>query len=314
MRFKLSVQSAIFRFYPLELAVQKIADAGFDGIELWGGQFHGYYLDFLTEGSSLADRRLDGEKIAFVKKLVDKAGLEIVCYTPEQCFYPINYLATDIQPFSSEENRTKSLDCFKLSIDIAAALETRKVVVTTPFWLWKKGESGGFRMMNKVETLKKAEQILKELTDYAEKRDVTLLLEPLSHLETTAVETLDETVATLDAIDSPNLQAMLDTGHINITATKLGRDPTKYLIEHVNKLNGRIAHVHIDDNFGDVDAHLVPGEGNINFKPFLNALEQNGYSGYLSIELAVFGNYPIPPTPETLIRKSRQFLINATGS
>jgi len=62
MRFKLSVQSAIFRFYPLEPAVQKIADAGFDGIELWGGQFHGYYLDFLAEGSSLADRRLDGEK------------------------------------------------------------------------------------------------------------------------------------------------------------------------------------------------------------------------------------------------------------
>jgi len=44
---KFSVQTAVFRFYPLKLAMMRIAETGYHGIELWG-QFHGYYLDFLS--------------------------------------------------------------------------------------------------------------------------------------------------------------------------------------------------------------------------------------------------------------------------
>jgi len=35
--------------------------------------------------------------------MAEELDLEIVCYTPEQCFYPINYLATNIEPFNEEE-------------------------------------------------------------------------------------------------------------------------------------------------------------------------------------------------------------------
>ncbi|HET7095069.1 MAG TPA: hypothetical protein VFI22_16375, partial [Thermomicrobiales bacterium] len=39
--------SGLLRQYPLDLALAKIAETGYDGIELWGGQFHGYVLDMV---------------------------------------------------------------------------------------------------------------------------------------------------------------------------------------------------------------------------------------------------------------------------
>lgn len=97
MKVKSCMASAVFRFYPIELAIEKIAEAGYDALELWGGQYRGYYQDFLAAGSNLEERRLDHEKIGEVKAMAEDHALDIVMYTPEQVFYPINYLATRVQ-------------------------------------------------------------------------------------------------------------------------------------------------------------------------------------------------------------------------
>ena len=59
---------------------------------------------------------------------------------------------------------------------------------------------------------------------------------------------------------------MLDTGHVNVTARALGLDPKAYWTEHVEKLGPRLQHLHLDDNLGDLNSHLVPGDGNFDFK------------------------------------------------
>jgi sugar phosphate isomerase/epimerase len=183
-------------------------------------------------------------------------------------------------------------------------------LIATPYWIWKK-DKDGHKTMSKGEIFEKASEYVRELTGYAENLAINLMLEALPHIGIpTAVETLDDTVGMLRRINSRNLHVIIDTGHLNVTATKIGRDPTEYLIEHVKRLSDKLAHVHIDDNLGNIDAHLVPGEGAIDFKPFLSALDEVGYAGYLSLELNISGAYAIPPEPEKLIKKSRDFLLN----
>lgn len=287
--------------------MRKISEAGYEGIELWGGQFHGYPLDFLKNSSSLDERVIDLEKISCVRKTADDLNLEMVCFTPEQCVYPINFLARDVYPFEQEIVRRKSLDYFRLSIDVAKHLGIKGIVVTTPFWSWKKSNHD-FRIMNRTEVFEQAAFSLKELTAYAEKYGVDLLLEPRTSLGTNAVETLDDTVAMLARIDSPNLKIVLDSGHINVTATEKGEDPKEYTRNILQTLREKIIHVHLDDNCGDIDAHLALGQGNIDFSYLLSELERIDYRGYLSVELSDDGDYVIPQNPETLIRKSRDFL------
>lgn len=308
MKVKLCMASAVLRFYPIELAIEKIAEAGYDALELWGGQYHGYYQDFLAAGSNLEERRLDHEKIGEVKAIAEDHALDIVMYTPEQVFYPINYLARDVAPFEGDKERNKSKNYFRLSVDVSKALGANKILVTTPFWKWRK-KGGRYEMIPKKELIQEAKEVLKELSAYAKEKDVTLVLEPLSHLETTAVETLDETLWVLKEVNSPNLKAMIDTGHVNVIARRIGKKPSAYMVEHVKKLGENLVHVHIDDNLGEADDHLVPGDGNIDFKPFARALKESGYKGYVSVEIAVFGHYAIPPEPERLIKRSRRFVL-----
>lgn len=67
-----------------------------------------------------------------------------------------------------------------------------------------------------------------------------------------------------------------DTGHQNL----IGGNQRTY-IQRVGK---RLKALHIHDNNGDFDAHLMPYAGNIRWEQFLQGLKDVGYSGDLSFE------------------------------
>jgi sugar phosphate isomerase/epimerase len=98
---------------------------------------------------------------------------------------------------------------------------------------------------------------------------------------------------------------MLDTGHANVTARQLGEDPADYWRRNVEVLGDRLRHVHLSDNFGDLDAHLLPGEGDFDFPAAYAALKDVGYQGYLSAEILMFGANPVPPAPAELLARTR---------
>ena len=193
---------------------------------------------------------------------------------------------------------------------MAAALGFRQMAVTTPFWGWKRMEHGFVRSNDK--DLRRVVDTFGELAGVAETAGVTLLLEPLTFLETTAVETLDDLLLVLDGVGSSALAAMLDTGHLNVTASALAKDPVVYFADHVDRLGSRLRHIHIDDNNGDIDAHLLPGQGNFDFDKGYRVLADGGYDGYLSAELMMFGDNPVPPRPLDLLRETRA-IPNAIG-
>ncbi len=65
-----------------------------------------------------------------------------------------------------------------------------------------------------------------------------------------------------------------DVGHLNMLKKQGFED--KDLVEATKKVGKDVKHVHLTDNFGYGDSHLVPGMGNVPFKKHLEELEKQG--------------------------------------
>jgi len=78
--------------------------------------------------------------------------------------------------------------------------------------------------------------------------------------------------------------ATLDVGHINLLK-KYGYND-EMLMKEMEKLqeSGAIKHVHLTDNFGYEDSHLIPGWGNVPIKKYLKELEKRGFKGNMVLE------------------------------
>ncbi len=72
----------------------------------------------------------------------------------------------------------------------------------------------------------------------------------------------------LDDVDRPAVKANLDISHL-----ALARQPAAL----VEKLRGRVAHVHISDCDGKVHGDLPPGRGVVDFPPYLQAIKAPRY-------------------------------------
>ena len=91
--------------------------------------------------------------------------------------------------------------------------------------------------------------------------------------------------ALLDAVDSPRLKINLDIGHSHLTEPDLCEDIIRW-----GKL---IVHTHIEDIKDEIHRHLIPGEGDLNFKRVFEAFDKIDYSGFFTIDL-----YDIQDNPE----------------
>ncbi|TDU73355.1 sugar phosphate isomerase/epimerase [Prosthecobacter fusiformis] len=99
----------------------------------------------------------------------------------------------------------------------------------------------------------------------------------------------------LGQIRECNVGTCLDTGHANL-AGELG--------SVVHKLSGHLKMLHANDNLGNSDAHLNPGEGRIDWPWLLGELKRNQFKGSLILELAGYHGESIH---DTLVRARRAF-------
>jgi sugar phosphate isomerase/epimerase len=89
----------------------------------------------------------------------------------------------------------------------------------------------------------------------------------------------------LGAINTCTVSACLDTGHALLSGD---------LGNVIHKLSGHLKMVHINDNHGDWDAHLIPGEGSIDWVWLLSELRNGNFQGPLIIEMAGGEHEPVP--------------------
>ena len=89
-------------------------------------------------------------------------------------------------------------------------------------------------------------------------------------------------------IEAPNVGICLDIGHARIDGD---------VVDAVEVTAGHLLAVHLHDNRGRSDDHLVPFDGVIDWPGSLTAVQKVGYDGALTFELSARGS-----TKETLAR------------
>ncbi|HID75864.1 MAG TPA: sugar phosphate isomerase/epimerase [Planctomycetaceae bacterium] len=270
MRF--SQSSFVYFNYPLQEAIRHLHKYGYQGIEIWGGRPHAYRRDL--------DDQLDD-----IVALLDQLDMAVPNFIPAQFRYP------SILCSLNEAVRRDSVRYIEDAIDTALRLRACSVSLCPGMTLFGEDLREGWVQLRKSIT---------ELLAYTEGTDLPLLIEPAHAAESTLILKVADGLRMIEEIGSERLGILLDTGHAHLN----GED----LASVVVSLKDMPFHIHIDDNRGDHDAHLIPGEGSIDFKPFVQALQEINYQGFVSAELGFqYTQDPDSAVEKTFTALSRMF-------
>ncbi len=89
-------------------------------------------------------------------------------------------------------------------------------------------------------------------------------------------------------LDAAEIGICLDVGHAHLDGD---------VVDAIEITSGHLASIHLHDNRGRADDHLVPFDGTIDWPAAMTALQKVGYEGVLIFELATRG-----PARDTLVR------------
>lgn len=125
---------------------------------------------------------------------------------------------------------------------------------------------------------------LKELAAHIEGRDAYICLENLFRRGS---EHICQLLEIIDRVGSDRFGITLDTGHLNMVRTTSQRE---FILTAGEKLRA----IHIADNEGEKDQHLMPfGRGNVDFAEVVAALREVGYQGVFNYEVPGESRCPI---------------------
>ena len=264
-----------YQRYPLEQAFEDAGRFGYDYIELWGGYPHAYVEDLSLTG------------VREVERLVQKYHIPVKCFTPEHNAYPFNYMTGDAFQW------VRSMNYLEKAIELTAAMGASKM-------LFSAGHAGYRMSVQEID--ERLQKSLERLVQKAEQQSVTLILEPLTVYESNVITGLNDLERALDKVDSPNLVGMCDLAVPFTTG-----EPAA---EYVRRLGRRFGYLHVIDNDGVSDSHILPGEGNIPLEGILREIRRAGYDGCATIEL-VTGDLKEPSVyAELAIECIREMLKN----
>ena len=112
---------------------------------------------------------------------------------------------------------------------------------------------------------------LAPLVEYAGERGVRLAVEPLNRFETSLINTADQAMEIIEAVDSPALGVLLDTFHMNIEERDLPAS--------IRSVGNRLFHFHACAN-----DRGAPGADHLDWDGIAVALRDVGYDGAVVIE------------------------------
>jgi len=181
--------------------------------------------------------------------------------------------------------RKRSWEYFARLIDLAADLGSTPVMVLGSSK--QRAATDGTTPVHAVGRLKEG---LAAMAPVAERRNVSILMEPLAPHLCNVVNTLAEAMDVVNAVSSPAIQTMFDTH--NTAAETMPPDAL------IREYMPHIRHVHLNEMDG-----RRPGAGNFPFGAVLRALKQAGYRGWLSVEV-----FDFKPDGETVARLARDYL------
>ncbi|MBE7045636.1 MAG: sugar phosphate isomerase/epimerase [Ruminococcaceae bacterium] len=143
--------------------------------------------------------------------------------------------------------------------------------------------------LSKEERVQKNIEQLKKLSEYIRGRNITICLENLRpHMENQPElvdRNADDLLHIIAGIGSDQFGICLDTGHLNLTDKNHG--------EFIKKAGTHLKALHIADNEGTTDQHMMPfTRGTVDFVEVVRALRSVDYRGVFNLEIP--GEFCIP--------------------
>ncbi len=257
---RIGLTSFVYCNYPLAEAIRRTAAAGYDGIDIWGGRPHAYRRDLSTQD------------VLALKRVLAENGLEVPSFIPAQFRYPTSLCSP------SDVIRRDSVAYIEDAVVTASLLGAPVVSICPGHSLFGQSREDAWgRLSESVSTI----------CAFAARHGVRIAIEPADRYETDLMATTADALRMVRELGLENLGVVLDNGHAHV----VGEDAAAA----IGALGDRLFHVHVDDNNAQRDQHLVPGEGSFPFQPFVAALQQAGYDGFLSAELS--WDYTVDPDP-----------------
>lgn len=140
-----------------------------------------------------------------------------------------------------------------------------------------------------AESLQAYESAFQQIADYAQPRQVRLILEPVSRNEVTFFHSTQDGLAMARRVNRPNFGVMLDTYHMH-------REDAN-LIDSLHEAGTLCWHMHFSDS-----NRCHPGSGEIRFEEVAKALNAIGYDGYAGLEIKPW------PTPDLAASNAIDYL------
>ncbi len=171
------------------------------------------------------------------------------------------------------------LDRCKRYLDMAQQLGAKNYLLVIGEYIWQK------EVIPPEEQWKWGVEHLKTLGEYAAERDLEIVLE-LEPFDMALVNNLSEMGRFLTDVDVPAVKANIDISHMLLSDSKP---------EELASLRGRAGHVHISDCDGKVHGDFPPGDGVVDFPPYMQAIKDLDFDGAISLELEY------SPEPEKIV-------------
>lgn len=270
MQFGFSTNA--FREYDLDEAIEHVAEAGYDGVEV------------LLDEPHLYPRTATDEEIRGVRETIADNDLAVsnanaFMLTAIEDFHHPSFVEVD------PDYRRRRVEYTLAALETAAGLGADHISIE-PGGPIPEGKSREWAMDVFVEGLR-------EVLNRAEAVGVDVLVEPEPDL---LIETSSQYFDLLDRIDSPRLGCNFDAGHFFC----VGEDPAELVAE----LAPHTKHYHLEDIPEDrTHEHTQLGEGGMDVEGFLSAVEESGYDGFVTVEL-----YPYEETPVETAREAMAYL------
>lgn len=276
---KLAFSSNAYMHFSIEDTIHKIAELGYTGIEVLADVPHAWPAFLLEERKQSIRTCLDqhGLRIANINAFMMNAVAD-----PRQPYWHPGW--TDPDPHYRAIRREHTKRALRLAKEIGAPN------ITT--------EPGG--LLTSEQTWQAGARIFYEeimpCVELAEELEVLLLIEPEPEL---MIEKFEQYLEFAGRIESPWIGLNFDIGH----AYCVSEDPQDW----VARMAPYTKHYHFEDIAATrVHKHLIPGHGAIDFRATLQAIEQTGYDGWITVEL-----YPYIDNPDDAAREARQYLTTA---
>lgn len=252
---KIALCNEVLRPMPFEAQCAFAAAVGFDGLEL--------------APFTLADdpRTLTAQDARRCRRALEAEGLECCA---------LHWLLRAPEGFSittaDDAVRHETTEFMRRLVDFAAEAGAGVLVHgSPPQRVLPEGEP------EEAEARERAAECFALAGEAAEAAGVVYCIEPLATSETRYVNTVAEAVAIVEEVGSEGLRTMIDT-----CATASDGASVEETI-HRWMPTGMLRHVHVND-----PNRRGPGEGTLDFGPIVEALQDTGYTGWVSAEPFIY--------------------------